>query len=71
MAAAMREFGGPGLEKLELIAAGPQVGVRETRRVKGLYLLTEEDAKRGAQVRRSRSPGAAASWTSASCATSG
>lgn len=47
MVAAMREFGGTALEGVELIAAGPQIGVRETRRVKGLYVLTEEDAKSG------------------------
>jgi ribulose 1,5-bisphosphate synthetase/thiazole synthase len=47
MVAAMREFGGETLKDIELIAAGPQIGVRETRRVKGLYILTEEDAKKG------------------------
>jgi len=47
MVAAMREFGGEALRGLELIAAGPQVGVRETCRVKGCYVLTEEDAKVG------------------------
>jgi ribulose 1,5-bisphosphate synthetase/thiazole synthase len=47
MAAAMREFGGDALKDIEIIAAGPQIGVRETRRVKGVYILTEEDAKEG------------------------
>ncbi|MBN1582148.1 MAG: FAD-dependent oxidoreductase [Anaerolineae bacterium] len=47
MVAAMREFGGEALRDIELIATGPQVGVRETRRIKGLYVLTEEDAKTG------------------------
>jgi len=47
MVQAMREFGGPALADIELVATGPQVGVRETRRVKGLYVLTEEDAKTG------------------------
>ena len=47
MAQAMREFGGEALKDLELIGTGPQVGVRETRRVKGLYVLTEEDALAG------------------------
>ena len=47
MVQAMREFGGEELKDLELAAAGPQVGVRETRRVKGAYVLTEEDAKTG------------------------
>ena len=45
--AAMREFGGEALATTELITTGPQIGVRETRRVKGLYVLTEEDAKVG------------------------
>ena len=44
---ALREFGGPAFAKVQLVASGPQVGVRETRRVKGLYMLTEEDAKTG------------------------
>jgi len=47
MVQAMREFGGQTLGDIELITTGPQVGVRETRRVKGLYVLTEEDAKTG------------------------
>jgi ribulose 1,5-bisphosphate synthetase/thiazole synthase len=47
MVAAMRAHGGEGLERAELIAAGAQVGVRETRRVKGCYALTEEDALAG------------------------
>lgn len=49
MIQAMREFGGEGLKDIELTGAGPQMGVRETRRVKGLYVLTEEDAKSGAR----------------------
>ena len=47
MVEAMREFGGEGLKDIELIAVGPQIGVRETRRVKGLYVLTEGDAMAG------------------------
>jgi ribulose 1,5-bisphosphate synthetase/thiazole synthase len=47
MVAAMREYGGEALQDIELIATGTQVGVRETRRVTGLYVLTEEDAKTG------------------------
>ena len=47
MVQAMREFGGEVLKDIELITTGPQIGVRETRRVKGLYVLTEEDAKSG------------------------
>jgi len=47
MTLAMREFGGEELKDIELIGAGTQVGVRETRRVKGLYVLTEKDALTG------------------------
>ena len=44
---ALREFGGPAFADIQLAAAAPQVGVRETRRLDGLYLLTEEDAMEG------------------------
>jgi ribulose 1,5-bisphosphate synthetase/thiazole synthase len=47
MTLAMREFGGKELKDIELIGTGTQVGVRETRRVKGLYVLTEKDALTG------------------------
>jgi len=47
MVQAMREFGGQELKNIELIGTGTQVGVRETRRVKGSYILTEEDALTG------------------------
>ncbi len=47
MTLAMREFGGEELKDIELIGAGTQMGVRETRRVKGPYVLTEEDAMAG------------------------
>ena len=47
MVSAMRKFGGDALKDIEIIATGPQIGVRETRRVKGIYVLTEEDAKVG------------------------
>jgi hypothetical protein len=47
MVQAMREFGGDELRNIELIGTGPQLGIRETRRVKGLYVLTEEDALSG------------------------
>jgi ribulose 1,5-bisphosphate synthetase/thiazole synthase len=46
---AAREFGGPELANIEICGAGPQMGVRESRRVKGLYVLTEEDATKGAK----------------------
>ncbi|MHC4508671.1 MAG: FAD-dependent oxidoreductase, partial [Planctomycetota bacterium] len=35
------------LKNIELIGTGTQIGVRETRRVKGPYILTEEDALSG------------------------
>ncbi|UCG55996.1 MAG: FAD-dependent oxidoreductase [Phycisphaerales bacterium] len=47
MALAMREFGGEELGAIELIGTGTQVGVRETRRVRGPYVLTEQDALSG------------------------
>ncbi|MHC4629513.1 MAG: FAD-dependent oxidoreductase [Planctomycetota bacterium] len=47
MTLAMREFGGEELKGIELIGTGTQMGVRETRRVKGPYILTEEDALKG------------------------
>lgn len=33
----------PGYERAELVAVGMQIGVRESRRVHGLYRLTEDD----------------------------
>jgi ribulose 1,5-bisphosphate synthetase/thiazole synthase len=47
MVQAMREFGGEHLKDIELIGTGTQIGIRETRRVKGPYILTEEDALNG------------------------
>ena len=47
MVRAMREFGGEPLKDIELIGTGTQIGVRETRRVKGPYVLTEDDALKG------------------------
>jgi ribulose 1,5-bisphosphate synthetase/thiazole synthase len=47
MTLAMREFGGEELKDIELISTGTQMGVRETRRVKGSYVLTEQDALEG------------------------
>jgi len=47
--AALREFGGPVFAGVQLGATGPQVGVRETRRVKGVYALTEADAQTGSR----------------------
>lgn len=47
--AALREFGGPAFARVQLGATGPQVGVRETRRLKGVYVLTEADALGGSR----------------------
>jgi len=47
MISALRESDHPGLQRLELVGTGPEVSVRETRRVKGLYVITEEDAVAG------------------------
>jgi hypothetical protein len=49
MVQAMRDFGDDGLKNLEICGASPQIGVRESRRVKGEYVLTEEDAMKGAK----------------------
>jgi hypothetical protein len=46
---AMREFGNGDLKKCEIVGASTQLGVRESRRIKGGYLLTEEDANSGAR----------------------
>ncbi len=47
MIRSIRESDDPGLQPIELVGTGPQVSVRETRRVKGLYVITEEDALAG------------------------
>ncbi len=47
MVQALRESDNPALNQIEWVAAGPQVGVRETRRVKGVYIITEQDALAG------------------------
>jgi succinate dehydrogenase/fumarate reductase flavoprotein subunit len=47
MVQALRESDNPAVRQIEWIASGPQVGVRETRRVKGLYVITEDDAQKG------------------------
>ena len=44
---ALRDFGGAPFASVQLAATGPQVGIRETRRVRGLYTLTEDDALSG------------------------
>jgi hypothetical protein len=47
MTEAWRRFGGENLKNLELSQAGPQIGVRESRRLKGVYVLNEHDAVKG------------------------
>jgi hypothetical protein len=47
MIQSLRESDNPILREIEWAAGGPQVSVRETRRLKGVYVLTEEDAKAG------------------------
>ncbi|KPJ69396.1 hypothetical protein AMJ44_03935 [candidate division WOR-1 bacterium DG_54_3] len=37
----------PGFESSYLLSTGVQIGVRETRRIKGEYILTEEDVTQG------------------------
>ena len=45
--AALRESENPEISRIEWVAGGPQVSVRESRRVKGVYVLTEEDTRTG------------------------
>lgn len=47
MAQALRESDNPVAARIEWVAAGPQVSIRESRRVKGEYVLTEEDTRVG------------------------
>jgi len=47
MTEVMRNYGGGELKNCEIVGAGTQIGVRETRRIKGGYILTEEDAIEG------------------------
>ena len=47
MVQAIRESDDPDVRRIEWGSAGPQVSVRETRRIKGEYILTEEDAMSG------------------------
>jgi len=39
----------PGLEQARLLEIATQIGIRETRRIEGLYTLTGEDVLRGAR----------------------
>ncbi len=47
MTEAMREFGNGDFKNCEIIGASTQIGVRESRRIKGEYILTDEDAMSG------------------------
>jgi len=47
MVQAIRESDNPELRRIEWIGTGPQVSVRESRRVKGAYVITEDDAMTG------------------------
>ena len=47
MTEAMRQFGGENLKDVETVGTSTQICVRETRRLKGVYILTEEDAAKG------------------------
>jgi hypothetical protein len=47
MTEAMREFGKGDLKKCEIVGASTQIGVRETRRIKGAYVISEEDSLGG------------------------
>jgi hypothetical protein len=49
MTEAMREFGNGDLKNCEIAGASTQVGVRESRRIKGAYIITEEDALNGSR----------------------
>ena len=47
MTEAMRNYGGGELKNCEIVGASTQIGIRESRRIKGGYILTEEDALEG------------------------
>jgi hypothetical protein len=49
MTEAMREFGANTLKNCEIVNVSPQIGVRESRRIKGSYILTEEDSLNGSK----------------------
>ena len=44
---ALREFGGRGFQNVQLAATGSRAGVRETRRIRRVHVLTEDDAMSG------------------------
>jgi hypothetical protein len=47
MIESMRLYGGGELRNCEIVGASTQIGIRESRRIKGEYILTEEDAIEG------------------------
>jgi hypothetical protein len=47
MIEAIREFGEGDVNGCEIVGASTQIGVRESRRIKGGYILTEDDAIKG------------------------
>jgi hypothetical protein len=47
MATALRESENPDINQIEWVAGGPQLSIRESRRVKGIYVLTEQDTRGG------------------------
>ncbi len=49
MTEAMREYGGGELGKVEIVGASTQIGVRESRRIRGSYIITEEDSINGSR----------------------
>ena len=49
MVEAIREFGEGDTKACEIVGASPQIGVRESRRIKGEYILTEDDAIKGSR----------------------
>lgn len=49
MIQAIRESENDAVRQIEWAASGPQVSVRETRRVKGAYVVTEQDAMNAAR----------------------
>jgi hypothetical protein len=47
MVQALRESENPDIRRIEWVSGGPQLSVRESRRVKGLYVITEDDTRTG------------------------
>jgi len=49
MTEAMRNYGNGDLKNCEIVGASTQIGIRESRRIQGSYILTEEDAMKGSR----------------------